>query len=216
LCFSPFLKVIIMRKILLLSLSLFASAANADVIVATGGSGTGNNVIYNASCASTIVGPATTVQGCLNGQPTEFVSLIGTENLILPSGGQARVEASDGGFTTLSIEFTDPSAYFNEIILNLNNPSADGNVTFSVNPGLTFGTSATWAISDNGQNFFTITTTGGDLIRQLTLTTDVALTNVRQIRFGEVVRVASVPEPASFALLGLGLAGLGAARRRRS
>jgi hypothetical protein len=48
---------------------------------------------------------------------------------------------------------------------------------------------------------------------------DAAADNFRDRRFyamSDVLTVASVPEPATFALLGLGMAGFAAMRRRRS
>lgn len=64
--------------------------ANAAIIVTEGNVGGGtDNVVFN-SCIGAIAGPALTIQGCLNGQPTTFVNFTSDENIVA-NGGQARI-----------------------------------------------------------------------------------------------------------------------------
>jgi hypothetical protein len=56
-------------------------------------------------------------------------------------------------------------------------------------------------LSGSGQNFFTLTTAGGEFLSSVAFTTTVGLDSVAQIRFGET---AAVPGP----ITGAGLPGL--------
>ncbi|WP_232479173.1 PEP-CTERM sorting domain-containing protein [Roseomonas rosulenta] len=175
-----------------------------------GGSGDVDNVLFN-SCTGNNVGPALTITGCLNTSPTTLVKFTSDENIFSPAGGQARIAASDGvGYSQLAISLANAGDTFAKLQLNID-ATADGFVTFSGVPGSP--PTYTFAISASGQNFFTIT--GENFLSVLLNTTVDIVTDVQQIRLGGIAGPTPVPEPATLALFGMGLAGLGMMARRR-
>ncbi len=194
---------------------VFGGAANAAFIVQSGivgGSGDVDNVISNA-CAGTVTGPASTVQGCMNSDHNVIVDFSSTTDQLMISGGQAVLSATDGIINQLTTALNGGDT-FAKMIIDLQHTNNTGaTVTFNADPNSGMGPFV--FNLGNGSNFFTIT---GENFNSVSFATspdaNVEKIEVKQVRLGGIESGIPVPEPASLALFGAGLLGLGLMRFR--
>lgn len=208
--------------------ALSLASANASVVVSTQGAGTGDNVLFNTGGVS-----GTSVTGHLNGAPATLVTFTGNgTEIFLAAGGQADITAQDGGFNQISWRLADPNSIFEENVFRVTQPNSGGRnpppanilhlTVFDQN-----GVAAQLLLSNstlsngnfalgNGSNFFHLTTTGDTQISRVLFTTDRNVTHLEQVRLGDVGSIAAVPEPATWAMMFLGFAGVGFMGYRRS
>jgi hypothetical protein len=203
----------IMKKLLVAFAALvavWASEVRATVILTVGNipQAGDENVLLNTGLSGNPIFGTTNQTGL----SVQFGS---NETLTAPASGQARVEAVDGFFTTLTTSL--PGASFTSLILNLD-ASADGFVNFvATEPNGQVTNFNSFAVTGSGSNFFTFTTIDGQRLASvaLTSTAPISFTDAAQIRIGGAQR--NVPDGgATVAMLGLGLVGLFGLRRRLS
>jgi hypothetical protein len=193
------------------------SVANAQVNVLVGpGNVEGDeNVLFNDP---SLPRTGSLVQGHTN-QTDTIVDFFGAgETLegetLNGQGGQSRLKAVDGEFDQLSVRLSDPNLSFTSLILNVN-AVKDGQITFNINNSFsqTFDV-FTEDLDKNGQNFFRIIADPGTTISQVSLTSTVGISDIKQFRIGGIQSNNPVPEPASMAAIATGLIGLAARRRK--
>ena len=207
------------RKFLLGATALFCALvghAQATLILTAGNNpGDTDNVVFNP-CDNVNMGPALTVQGCLNTDHAQNVNFTGTENLVA-NGGQARIEAETGTFDAFTINFADPSLGFTTLIFNPD-ATVDGTANFQAVDQ--FGNVFNFnniALDGEGQNFFTLSSLDGQVAVSFSLiSTTTQLNDLAQVRLGPATidGGGQVPEPTTLLLLGAGLFAAGFARRR--
>jgi hypothetical protein len=164
-----------------------------------------------------------TVTGTLN-QSGLLVNFTSTQVLSEPANGQAKIEASNNGsqipvsdisFSLANGTFTD--AIFNPFIGGTIGSPGDVTITVFGKDAMTNPETLTGTFSlGNGQNFFTVIASNGEVIDSISLSaiTGFGFTDLRQVRISGAT-VPSVPESGTtLSLLGASALALALSRRK--
>lgn len=139
----------------------------------------------------------------------------GAETLTTPANGQARIEALDGSLAGLQFFLTSGDS-FTEFEFNLfQSLNTLQTVTLFGLKGNGDPFTQTFNLDGKGQNYFSGLATLGDVFTKVAFdASGVGVSDIRQVRIGGFAG-AAVPEPATWAMMILGLGLVGAAMRRR-
>ena len=153
-----------------------------------------------------------TIQGTTNltDTPVQFSS---TSNTLQASSGGTVISSSNslpGGVGNRILNLTmTPELPFRDAIINAFNNRGTGRLTITVQTNLGTFTHSPTGNNNNGDNFFTITTSPGELIDSVTISNSHGFLELRQPVISGVV-----PEPSTLLLFGTGLLLLGTIGRK--
>jgi hypothetical protein len=182
-----------------------SAAAQATVIFTPGDNpqaGEENIMFETAQTGTTITGDTNQ-----SGTSVQFTS---PNSLSTQGHGQASLTATTGGDIT-NVTFSIPGDTFGDYIFDPMHGSGTATVTAVANDG---------SFTDNislgeGNNFLTITTTGGETLASVNITAPIGFTTYDQPRVSDISSVTAASEPASLALLASAFVGFGILSRFR-
>jgi hypothetical protein len=203
------MKVVILGLAILTA--LWCSSAQADAIFTLGNNPQADeeNILLNSGATgSTVFGETNKTHITVNFSST-------TDNLTEPSSGQATIEAEEGLINNITISL--PGGTFGDLIINPTCPPGSGDCGDATVSALTNDGTFTFTYPlGPGQNFLTITTSGGERLVSVSIDdpSPDGFDQLSQVRISGVTG-NPVPEPSTMLLLGSGLIGLAGFIRRK-
>lgn len=203
-----------------------SAAANAAILIEASPSGTGTNLLFqNITGNDSNLVTADTSNGSGNINVTMTSS---TDSLhVGSSGGQSNITAVDGLLNQFTYRLTDLTQGFTTGVYNIDPVNNDPDDFVTVSALGSSGTTYTLADVEikNGSNFFTISASGGEVIKSISFTVfNGGAQEVQQIRLEGSGTIpdpndppGAVPEVSTWGMMLLGFAGVGfmSYRRRR-
>jgi len=198
--------------------ALLAGPAAATIAMVDASSIQGANVLFNNGTQTGALVTGLTQSGIL----VDFTGTSNGADVISANGGQARIE----GVADTSTQNPNDTFTLDSLFFDLANGGLFNNLEFNLFGGT--ATSANFTLTDNtggtftftnqalgaGSNFFGFQGTGGESIRDISITLNGGgVQDVRQIRLDELT--AAVPEPATWAMMIVGMGGAGMMLRSR-
>lgn len=167
------------------------------------------NVLFTSDQTAAMVTGVTNQSGAT----VDFSST--TDILTVTASGQAMVGASDGAVNNITIALANGATYQDLII----NPFLGGSVAAGPATVTVVASDGTFTFDypgglGNGENFLTITTSGGESIISTTIDASTGFDNLKQPRISGVA-AATVPEPGSLLTLAGGVLALGLIKLRK-
>jgi PEP-CTERM motif len=190
--------------------SALALPMYADAVFTLGNHPQGDeqNVLFTADQSGAFITGVTNNTGTI----VDFWST--TDVLIATAKGQANVTAEDGLLNDISIGLAGGVGVL-DLILDPSAATQTSSGKTTVTAHMNDGSTNTFTYAGdlgNGQNYLTVTTSGGELITSVTIDSDLGFDTLRQVRISGIN--GSVPEPGSMALIGGGLLLLAPSIRR--